>query len=133
MAATGTGRRSTLWLAWLAASLGLLAWLGYTLLEGDDKTVFMPGPLTGGHHQIGVACTACHTDELGDAEQMQKACVECHGDDRRKPFDSHPRAKFTDPRNADTLENINAQLCVTCHREHQPAMTGRNSCIIPAR
>ena len=46
---------------------------------------------------------------------MQNTYIKYHNDQRKKPFDSHPRAKFTDPRNADTLENIDARYCVTCH------------------
>jgi hypothetical protein len=128
--ATTKQRRSLLWL-WLVFFTGLIAWLSYMMLEADDKTVFMPGPLTGGHHQIGVACTACHSDPLADGELIQESCVACHSEDRKKPFDSHPRTKFTDPRNADTLENIDALLCVTCHTEHRPDMTGANGLTQP--
>jgi len=112
-------------------SLGLIGWLSYSLFESEDKTVFMPGPLTGGHHQIGVACEACHVDGFADTNVIQKACEDCHGEDRKKPFDSHPVNKFTDPRNADKLENINATLCVTCHTEHKPDMTADNGLTQP--
>jgi len=117
---------------WLILSVGLISWFAYSLLESDDKTIFMPGQLTDGHHQIGVACSSCHSDSFSDKEAIQEACTSCHGDDRQKPFDSHPRGKFTGPRNADTLENINAQLCVTCHTEHQPEMTGPNGLTQPS-
>jgi len=123
-------RKSLVWV-WLVLSIGLIGWLGISLFESEDKTVFMPGPLTGGHHQIGVACEACHTDNFSDADVMQNACVDCHGEDRKKPFDSHPVNKFTDPRNADKLEKINATLCVTCHTEHQPEMTVENGLTQP--
>ncbi len=116
---------------WLVFTLALVGWLSYSMFKSEDKTVFMPGPLTGGHHQIGVACTACHTDPLTSGEVIQQACVNCHGEDRKKPVDSHPRAKFTDPRNADTLENIDARQCITCHTEHQPDMTGNNGLTQP--
>lgn len=112
-------------------SLGLMAWLTHALLRGEDKTVFMPGALTDGHHQIGLACSACHTDPLGGGAVLQQACIDCHGDIRKKPFDSHPRAKFEDPRNADLLANIDALQCITCHREHQPAMTLDNGVTQP--
>jgi len=124
-------RRTLLW-AWLALSTGLLAWLAYSMFEADDKTVFMPGPLTDGHYQIGISCISCHSDPLAGDEVFQDACINCHGDDRKKPFDSHPRSKFTDPRNADTLENIDARQCITCHTEHQPDMTGKNGLTQPA-
>ena len=119
-----------MWL-WLVLSIGLLGGLSYNMFKAEDKTVFMPGPLTNGHHQIGIACVACHTDPLGGGEIIQDACVNCHGDDRKKPFDSHPRNKFTDPRNADTLKNIDARQCITCHTEHQPDMTGSNGLTQP--
>ena len=131
MAANRGGSHPALWLLWIVLTLGLIAWLGYRMLQSDDKQVFMPGPLTGGHHQIGVACAACHTDPLGGKEVIQEACVDCHGADRKKPFDSHPRTKFTDPRNADRLENINALLCITCHVEHQPDITAKNGVTQP--
>ncbi len=125
-----TRRYRLVWI-WIATSIALLAGLSYGMFESGDKSLFMPGPLTGGHHQIGVACSACHTDPLGGGEVIQKACVDCHGEDREKPFDSHPRSKFTDPRNADTLENIDALMCITCHTEHQPDMTGANGLTQP--
>jgi len=103
----------------------------YDIFEAEDKSVFMPGPMTSGHHQIGLACTACHTDTLTSDEDIQKACVDCHGEDRKKPFDSHPVNKFTDPRNAAKLEKIDATKCVTCHTEHQPDMTAKNGVTQP--
>jgi len=124
-AANAIGQRR-LWVVWLTLMSGLVAWLAYSMLESDNKQIFMPGPLTGGHHQIGVACSACHTDPLGGGEVLQQACIDCHGADRKKPFDSHPRSKFKDPRNADRLENIDALVCITCHVEHRPEMTAAN-------
>ena len=119
------------WLIWLGLMVGLMSYFSYTLLEGGDKTVFMPGDLTSGHHQIGVACDSCHAESFTDQDTMQNACVECHGDQRQKPFDSHPRSKFTDPRNADRLENINALYCVTCHVEHKPEIAQKTGLTQP--
>jgi len=119
------------WLAWLLASFGAAAALGYTLFEGDDKTVFMPGDLSPGHHQLAEKCDTCHTDGFGGGEVLQEACIDCHGDIRVKPFDSHPSAKFTDPRNADRLEKIDALHCVTCHTEHRPEITVKNGVTQP--
>ena len=112
-------RNKNIWIIWLTLVVVLTLYATYTLLKGDDKTQFMPGELTGGHHQIGIACNACHGEAFTDKDDMQELCVDCHGDQRQKPFDSHPRAKFTDPRNADRLENINALYCVSCHVEHK--------------
>lgn len=111
------------WFIWLVGTLALLAFLGYSLLLGKDKTVFMPGELTSGHHQIGVACESCHTSEFNDKKDFQEACESCHADVRKKPFDSHPKAKFKDPRNADLLEKIDALHCIGCHTEHKPEKT----------
>jgi len=124
-------KRSRLLWIWIFLSLGLIGWLAFSMFEASDKTIFMPGPMTSGHHQIGIACDACHKDPLPDGEVFQKACTHCHGDDRKKPFDSHPRSKFTDPRNTETLENINAQQCISCHTEHQPDMTSSNGLTQP--
>ena len=124
--------RRTLWIVWLLATTGLAAWLATVMLTGTaDQHIFMPGELTPGHHQLQLACTACHSDPLGGGEVLQQACIDCHGDDRKKPFDSHPASKFRDPRNADRLENIDALHCVTCHTEHRPEITRKNGVTQP--
>ncbi|MFZ5876187.1 MAG: cytochrome c3 family protein [Nitrospirota bacterium] len=92
----------------------------------------MPGELTAGHHQLAQACGLCHGEPFGGADALQKACEECHGDVRQKPFDSHPKAKFTDPRNADRLGAIDAMRCTTCHTEHRPEITAKNGLTQPA-
>ena len=123
-----------MWLAWLLVSGALITMLAWKLNSNPkdmDQTVFMPGPLTDGHHQLADNCGVCHTEPLGGKEIIQQACVDCHGEDRKKPMDSHPRTKFTDPRNADTLENIDALHCVTCHTEHKPEITLTNGLTQP--
>lgn len=124
--------RRKLWGIWLAVTLGLVAWLANSMLtETADKSVFMPGELSPGHHQLEAACNACHTDPLGGSEVLQDACIDCHGEDRKKPFDSHPASKFRDPRNADRLEHIDALHCITCHTEHRPEITRKNGVTQP--
>lgn len=91
----------------------------------------MPGPLSAGHHQLAQSCDSCHTDAFGGGEVLQESCIECHGDDRRKPFDSHPIAKFRDPRNAARLAKIDATNCVSCHTEHRPEITAVNGVTQP--
>lgn len=120
-----------LWSLWLALALATCAWLASALTTDGDRTLFMPGPLSDGHYQLTRACEACHTDPLGGGEVLQAACVQCHGEDRQKPMDSHPRTKFSDPRNADTLAHLNALACVTCHTEHRPAITAKNGLTQP--
>jgi hypothetical protein len=83
---------------------------------------FAPGSTTHGHHQIELACGACHTP-FGGKEALQQACVKCHGAELKEARDSHPRSKFTDPRNADRAAKLEAALCVTCHVEHRPEIT----------
>jgi len=121
----------TLWVLWLAGTLAAALYLAYALLGKADRELLMPGPLSAGHHQLSESCESCHTDPLGGGELLQKACVNCHGDVRKKPFDSHPAAKFTDPRNADRLEKIDALHCVTCHTEHRPEITAKDGLTQP--
>ena len=114
-----------IWFGWIFLLLLTAGYFTYTLFLAEDKSLFMPGELSSGHHQIGLSCNACHGESFSDKDAMQKTCIECHGEQRKKPFDSHPRGKFTDPRNADRLENINALYCVTCHVEHKPEITDK--------
>lgn len=112
------------WLLWLLVTAAIGTWLGYSMFsEEADKTIFMPGALSPGHHQLADACDTCHVDSFGGGEVLQQSCIDCHGEDRVKPFDSHPAKKFKDPRNAELLENINALQCVTCHTEHKEEIT----------
>jgi len=110
------------WISWVMAG-AVTAVLGIYLglrLTGEDKTVFVPGAMTDGHHQIEAACDACHTPFGG---VKQDACLKCHGAELAAVEDSHPRKKFDDPRNADLLKSLDARHCVTCHEEHRPDKT----------
>lgn len=89
-------------------------------LKSDDRRFFLPGKTTYGHYQIELACSACH--EIGKGLKEQ-SCVDCHGAELTAANDSHPKSKFTDPRNADRVALLDARHCVTCHREHQPSIT----------
>ena len=110
------------WLYWLVATLVITVSLGIPLL-GDNKTIYLPGATSHGHHQIEMACTTCHTSAFGGKQLIQDACVKCHGAELRAADDSHPRSKFTDPRNANRLKELDARYCVTCHVEHRPDQT----------
>ena len=118
-------KNTKIWRIWLSLALLLITYFAYALFTSEDKSLFMPGELAGGHYQIGIACESCHGESFSDRDAMQENCVSCHGDQRKKPFDSHPKAKFTDPRNADRLENINALYCVSCHVEHKPELASK--------
>lgn len=119
-------------IAFVAA--GLLVMLGSggyltARFNSADRTLFLPGATTHGHYQIELACSACHDVGNGLKEQ---SCIDCHDAELKAANDSHPMSKFTDPRNADRLQLIRADRCVTCHREHQPAITGAMGVTQPA-
>lgn len=115
---------TSLWILWALITLALCGWLGYRLLLSDDNEIFLLGQTSHGHHQIELACTSCHSSAFGGQEVLQDACMNCHGEALRAAQDDHPRSKFTDPRNADRLAEIDARYCVACHREHKPELTG---------
>jgi len=87
------------------------------------RALLLPGKTTHGHHQIELACESCHGSPFGGKEALQKACEGCHAAELKAANDTHPQTKFTDPRNADRLEKLDATLCVTCHVEHRPGVT----------
>ncbi|HJO36412.1 MAG: cytochrome c3 family protein [Pseudomonadota bacterium] len=124
-------RRTLIWGLWLLLSAGIGLALGYRLLGGAEQTVFMPGEMSYAHHQFGVDCQACHGEAFAGGEALQAACLDCHGEQMRARDDSHPRSKFTDPRNAALLTRIEARECVTCHLEHRPEITGPMQVTLP--
>lgn len=133
---TGRRVRHLCWLLWLLLTVVLCGYLYYAVSSvavGDKSlgSIFLPGKGTDGHHQIEMACTSCHTKPFGGSETLQDACVQCHADELKQVGDSHPRSKFTDPRNAETLEKIDARLCITCHTEHRPEMTNQMGVTLP--
>lgn len=108
------------------------AYLAYGLLAkgaavnplfSPARAFLLPGKTTHGHHQIELACEACHVKSFAGREGIQEACENCHGKELKDAGDKHPQSKFTDPRNADRLEKLDATLCVTCHVEHRPEIT----------
>jgi hypothetical protein len=114
----------------MAATVVTLALSGYfgVRLLGDDRTLYVPGQTTHGHHQIEIACDACHTPFAG---VKQEACTQCHGAELAAANDSHPRKKFQDPRNADLLLTLDATRCTTCHVEHRPQRTRAMGVTLP--
>ena len=62
---------------------------------------------------------------------MQANCVRCHGDALKRSEDSHPKSKFTDPRNADRVAILDARYCVACHVEHKQEMTDETGVTLP--
>ena len=96
--------------------------LGFNLFSGD-KTFFLSGDATHGHYQIELKCQACHGDAFSSEDVMQEKCELCHAKELDSINDSHPKSVFTDPRNSELLETLDARYCVTCHREHKPEIT----------
>ncbi len=104
-------------------SMGALGYYLYQLEWSDNKTALMTGPTSHGHYQIELACESCHSEAFGGQEVLQTACVGCHEQELEIANDSHPKSKFTDPRNADRIEILDARYCVSCHTEHKPTQT----------
>ncbi len=111
------------WIIWVITTALILFYLIQTL-NSEDKTLFLPGHTSSGHYQIELQCDACHGESFSDMKTMQKNCVGCHSEELKAIKDSHPKAKFTDPRNADRIKALDARYCVTCHVEHKPELTG---------
>ena len=103
--------------------MALAAYYTYTLVWSDNKTSFLIGDTSHGHYQIELACSACHGEAFSGREVLQQACVNCHGAELQLADDSHPKSKFTDPRNADRVAILDARYCITCHTEHKPEST----------
>lgn len=126
------GRNATFWTIWLIATLAggavLVAGMVY---GGKSRASLLIGETTSGHHQIELACNACHSKPFGSKDDMQNACMGCHGEDLKVSKDSHPKKKFTDPRNADRLEKLAATECITCHTEHRPEITHAMGVTLP--
>ncbi len=112
--------KRTLWTLWLLGSLCLAAYLGWAMQRDETAEVFLPGETSHGHYQIEVKCDVCHTPMRG---VKQDACLACHAQELEAADDSHPPKKFLDPRNADRVAALDARLCITCHREHEPELT----------
>ena len=119
------------WLVWGIVTLSIVGFFAYTLLQAENKDVLLIGDATYGHYQIELACDTCHTDAFGGPEVIQGACEGCHQAELDAAHDSHPKKKFTDPRNADRLEILDARFCTTCHTEHQKEQTHAMGLTIP--
>jgi hypothetical protein len=126
------GTTSTLWLIWVlstAAGAGVL--LAGMFYGGSVRARLLVGATTSGHYQIELACDACHTKAFGGGPVLQSACFACHADELKEAKDTHPAKKFTDPRNADRLEKLDATQCISCHREHRPRITSAMGVTLP--
>jgi len=123
---------SSLWLVWVVSALaGSGVLLGAMFYGGQSRALLLIGETTSGHHQIELACEACHTSAFGGKEVIQDACVGCHAEELERAKDSHPAKKFTDPRNADRIAILDATQCITCHTEHRPEITNAMGVTLP--
>jgi Cytochrome c3 len=120
-----------LWMLWISLTVPTGLFVLAVIVYGGNRSFLLIGRTTDGHHQIELACDACHTAVFGGPEVLQQACVDCHGAELKAANDSHPRSKFTDPRNADRTAILDARYCVTCHREHRPGITRAMGVTLP--
>jgi len=121
--------KTTAWILWILMTLFSSGYFSYNMLNhGEGATIFLPGKTTHAHHQIEMACATCHTEMNTVKEEV---CIKCHGADLDKANDSHPKSKFTDPRNADRLLKLDASNCITCHQEHVDQHTHAMALTIP--
>lgn len=123
--------KKAIWIIWLMLTLGIASYYLYTILVADNKQDLLIGDTTHGHFQIEMSCDTCHTSAFGGPEVIQEACVNCHQDELKTARDSHPKKKFTDPRNASTIEILDARLCISCHTEHQKEQTRAMGVTLP--
>ncbi|HEY7772746.1 MAG TPA: cytochrome c3 family protein [Marinagarivorans sp.] len=121
----------TLWIIWLVAFLLGMTYLLVRMIFGEQKSEFLIGDTTYGHYQIEMACETCHTTPFGGQEVLQDACTQCHAEELEAAHDSHPKSKFTDPRNADLLAIIDARYCISCHTEHKKDQTHSMGLTLP--
>jgi hypothetical protein len=121
------GRRFA-WMFWIGGATAATVMIALRL-QSTDRSLFLPGETTSGHHQIELSCDSCHTPYWG---VRSEACLKCHEQELRTAEDSHPKSKFTDPRNADRIARLDATSCVTCHVEHRPEMTSAMGVTLPA-
>ena len=117
---TNFSKKTWLWITYVLATLALAVYLGIQLVAEPLKQDFLIGETSHGHYQIELSCNACHTEAFGGTEMIQNTCVDCHEDELKAAMDSHPKSKFTDPRNADLVDILDARYCVSCHVEHNP-------------
>ena len=124
-------KKNHLWLLWIGITLVLSGYYLYVILADQNKEELLIGEASHGHFQIEMACDTCHTDAFGGKESIQEACVGCHAQELEQAHDSHPKKKFTDPRNADLLKVLDARFCISCHTEHQKEQTRPMGVTIP--
>lgn len=123
-------KSARIWAFWLTLTALFASYLAYALVEGE-RGVYLIGDLSHGHHQLEMACGVCHTSPFGGRVVLQNACMQCHAEELDRADDSHPKSKFTDPRNFARVQQLDARYCITCHTEHQPGLTHAMGVTLP--
>jgi hypothetical protein len=128
---SSTSRRS--WALFLLVTALSASGLGAIMNseKSEARAIFLPGPTSSGHYQIELDCAGCHTASFSSTEDLDGACVHCHGAELTASKDSHPKSKFTDPRNASRIAELDARSCLTCHVEHAPGRTTEMGLSLP--
>lgn len=121
-----------LWFVWFVLTVASGSVLVAGMFHGGPtRASLLIGETTSGHHQIELSCNTCHTGAFSSADDIDKTCKSCHQAELDQAKDSHPIKKFRDPRNADRLERLAANKCVTCHTEHRPNITNVMGVTLP--
>ncbi len=125
-----------LWALWVIGTVIAAFVLVSSMYVSGSREALLIGETTNGHHQIELACDACHTSApfasaKKVSKQMNKACLSCHQDELEVSNDSHPVKKFRDPQNIARREIVDALYCATCHVEHKPEITGVSAVTLP--
>lgn len=119
------------WIFWGITSILIAGYYGFQITSAEDKTSLLIGETSTGHYQIELDCVACHKTPFGGIDALQEACMDCHGEELENAHDSHEKSVFTDPRNADRVEILDARYCVNCHTEHKRSNTLVNGLTLP--
>ncbi|TWU61680.1 Doubled CXXCH motif [Crateriforma conspicua] len=125
---------------WMVMNMAIAGVATYALVAPSTtvaRRIFLPGETTHGHYQIELACDQCHltnggNDESSTSNVMQDACLRCHETDLDTANDTHPASKFNDPVHADLLKILDAQSCLSCHREHVAERTLAMGLTVPS-
>ena len=79
------------WLLWLTFTLVAAAFLLTGMFYGGpSRATLLIGKTSSGHHQIELACGACHTSAFAGSEAIEKTCQGCHAEELKAAKDSHP-------------------------------------------
>ncbi|MBE9032492.1 cytochrome c3 family protein, partial [filamentous cyanobacterium LEGE 11480] len=98
----------------ISLCLVLIVGLGSAFaIEGDHRTIFLPGPTSNEHQLFEASCESCHD---GFKPVSNDTCNRCHQAELKE--DIHGKKKFLDPRWAEYRERMDVLTCTACHNEH---------------